>query len=205
MAQVELPPLPYDYGALEPYIDRTTMEIHHDRHHATYVNNLNAALEKHPELANTSPEHLLRDLNHLPDEIRTAVRNHGGGTVNHTQFWDNMAPDGSGQPKGGLLKEIERIWRSFDAFQEAFTQAATSLFGSGWTWLVRQSDGRLTITQTANQDSPLSLGQVPLLGLDVWEHAYYLKFQNKRPEYIQAWWHVVNWEDVDHRLEQAIQ
>lgn len=201
MAKIELPPLPYDYDALEPYIDRATMEIHHDRHHATYVNNLNAALEKHPELANTSPEHLLQDLDQIPEEIRTTVRNHGGGTVNHTQFWHNMTPHGHGQPSGGLLKEIERIWRSFDSFQEAFTQAATSLFGSGWIWLVRQPDASLAITQTANQDSPLSLGQVPLLGLDVWEHAYYLKYQNKRPEYIQAWWHVVNWEDVDHRLE----
>jgi superoxide dismutase, Fe-Mn family len=198
----ELPPLPYGFDALEPYIDAQTMEIHHDRHHATYVNNLNAALEKHPELADRSVEDLLRDLNGVPEDIRTAVRNNGGGHANHTLFWQLMGPNAGGEPSGAIADLINGQFGGFDSFKQQFAQAGTTRFGSGWAWLV-SAGGEFKILSTANQDSPLMEGQVPVLGLDVWEHAYYLKYQNKRPDYIAAWWNVVNWSAVNERLKQA--
>jgi superoxide dismutase, Fe-Mn family len=198
----ELPPLPYGFDALEPYIDAQTMEIHHDRHHGTYVNNLNAALDKHPELADRSVEDLLRDLNGVPEDIRTAVRNNGGGHVNHTMFWEIMGPNAGGEPQGAIADVINGQFGGFDSFKQQFAQAGTTRFGSGWAWLV-SAGGELKILSTANQDSPLLEGQVPVLGLDVWEHAYYLKYQNKRPDYIAAWWNVVNWNAVNERLNQA--
>ena len=198
----ELPPLPYGFDALEPYIDAQTMEIHHDRHHATYVNNLNAALEKHPELADRSVEDLLRGIGEVPEDIRTAVRNNGGGHVNHTMFWEIMGPNAGGEPQGAIGDLISRQFGGFDAFKQQFSQAGTTRFGSGWAWLV-SAGGEFKILSTANQDSPFMDGQYPVLGLDVWEHAYYLKYQNKRPDYIAAWWNVVNWNAVNERLERA--
>jgi superoxide dismutase, Fe-Mn family len=198
----ELPPLPYGFDALEPYIDAQTMEIHHDRHHATYVNNLNAAIEKHPELADRSVEDLLRDLNAVPEDIRTAVRNNGGGHANHTLFWEIMGPNAGGEPQGAIAEVINGQFGGFDSFKQQFAQAGTTRFGSGWAWLV-SAGGELKILSTANQDSPLLEGQFPVMGLDVWEHAYYLKYQNKRPDYIAAWWNVVNWNAVNERLNQA--
>ncbi len=198
----ELPPLPYDYAALDPYIDEQTMRIHHDKHHGTYVTNLNAALENQPNLQGKSIEELLRDINSVPENIRTAVRNNGGGHANHTMFWEIMAPNAGGQPSGPLAEAINSSFGSFDAFKEQFTRAATTRFGSGWAWLLADG-GRLEIISTANQDSPLMEGRVPILGLDVWEHAYYLKYQNRRPEYINAWWNVVNWNAVNDRFNKA--
>jgi Fe-Mn family superoxide dismutase len=198
----ELPPLPYGFDALEPYIDAQTMEIHHDRHHGTYVNNLNAALEKHPELGERSAEDLLRGINEVPEDIRTAVRNNGGGHVNHSMFWQIMAPNAGGEPSGEVADLINGQFGGFDSFKQQFAQAGTTRFGSGWAWLVSQG-GEFKILSTANQDSPLMDGQFPVLGLDVWEHAYYLKYQNKRPDYIAAWWNVVNWNAVNERLKQA--
>jgi len=200
---IELPPLPYDYNALEPHIDAQTMQIHHDKHHAAYVNNLNAALEKHPELNGQSAEDLIRDLNSVPEDIRTAVRNNGGGHVNHTMFWQIMGPNGGGEPTGALADAINDSFGSFEAFKDQFQKAGVGRFGSGWVWLVRGNDGKLQITSTANQDNPLSEDLYPILGNDVWEHAYYLKYQNRRPDYLQAWWNVVNWEEVSRRFEQA--
>jgi Fe-Mn family superoxide dismutase len=200
---IELPPLPYDYNALEPHIDTQTMQIHHDKHHAAYVNNLNAALEKHPELNSQSAEDLIRDLNSVPEDIRTAVRNNGGGHVNHTMFWQIMGPNGGGEPTGALADAINDSFGSFEAFKDQFQKAGVGRFGSGWVWLVRGNDGKLQITSTANQDNPLSEGLYPVLGNDVWEHAYYLNYQNRRPDYLQAWWNVVNWEEVSRRFEQA--
>ena len=197
----ELPPLPYDYAALEPHIDAQTMQIHHDKHHAAYVNNLNAALEKYPELNSKSAEDLVRDLNSVPEDIRTAVRNNGGGHVNHTMFWQSMGPNGGGEPSGALAQAINDSFGSFEDFKKQFNDAGTKRFGSGWVWLVSSGDGKLTITSTANQDNPISEGQTPILGNDVWEHAYYLKYQNRRPDYLQAWWNVVNWEEVSKRYE----
>jgi Fe-Mn family superoxide dismutase len=194
----ELPPLPYAADALEPYIDAQTMTLHHDKHHQAYVNGLNAALEKHPELADKSLEELLRDLNAVPEDIRTAVRNHGGGTWNHTMFWEIMGPNAGGQPGGELGQAIDSAFGSFDAFKSELEKAATTRFGSGWAWLVRNGDG-LSVVSTANQDNPLSDGLTPVMGIDVWEHAYYLKYQNRRPEYISNWWNVVNWEAVAAR------
>lgn len=199
----ELPPLPYDYAALEPHIDAQTMQLHHDKHHATYVNNLNTALEKYPDLQSKSPEELIQDLNSVPEDIRTAVRNNGGGHVNHTMFWNIMGPDGGGQPTGAIAEAINQSFGSFDQFKQQFNDAGTKRFGSGWVWLVRSSDGNLQITSTANQDNPLSEGQFPILGNDVWEHAYYLKYQNKRADYLQAWWNTINWEEVNRRFQQA--
>lgn len=199
----QVPPLPYAYNALEPHIDEQTMIIHHDRHHATYVNNLNAALEGHTDLASKSIEDLLKSLNDVPESIRTAVRNNGGGHANHTLFWEVLSPNGGGQPTGAVADAINQTFGSFDKFKEEFTKAAAGRFGSGWAWLVVDNAGNLKITSTPNQDSPLSEGQTPILGLDVWEHAYYLKYQNKRPEYIAAFWNVVNWEEVNKRFTVA--
>ena len=196
----ELPPLPYAYNALEPHIDETTMRIHHDKHHGAYVTNLNAALEKHPSLQGKPAEDLLRSITAVPEEIRTAVRNNGGGHVNHTMFWEIMAPGGAAQPGGRLLDAITGAFGSVDAFKEQFGKAAMGRFGSGWAWLVQAGDGRLSIESTANQDSPLMDGKWPVFGLDVWEHAYYLKYQNRRADYIGAWWSVLNWTEVGKRL-----
>ena len=194
----ELPKLPYAVDALEPYIDAQTMSIHHDKHHQAYVTNLNAAIEKHPELASKSLEALLSDLNAIPEDIRTAVRNHGGGTWNHNMFWEIMGPKMGGMPDAELTKAIEGAFGSFDAFKAEFEKAATTRFGSGWAWLVKKGDG-LAVVSTANQDTPISDGMAPILGIDVWEHAYYLKYQNRRPEYISNWWNVVNWDAVAQR------
>ncbi|MDQ3328955.1 MAG: superoxide dismutase [Chloroflexota bacterium] len=199
----ELPPLPYDYAALEPHIDAETMTLHHDKHHNTYVTNLNTAIEKHPELGSTSPEDLIRDLSSVSEDIRTAVRNNGGGHVNHTMYWTIMGPNGGGEPTGAVADAISQTFGSFDTFKEQFNAAGAARFGSGWVWLVRDTAGTLAITSTANQDNPLSDGQYPILGNDVWEHAYYLKYQNRRPEYLGAWWNVVNWDEVNNRLQQA--
>lgn len=195
----ELPKLPYAYDALEPYIDARTMEIHHTKHHNTYITKLNEALEKHPELGNRSLEELLGDLNGIPEDIRGAVRNHGGGTWNHNMFWEIMGPGAGGMPTGNLAAALESNFGSFDAFKSEFEKAATLLFGSGWSWLVKRGGG-LAVVTTANQDNPLSQGMSPVMGLDVWEHAYYLKYQNRRPEYISNWWNVVNWEAVAERF-----
>jgi Fe-Mn family superoxide dismutase len=196
----ELPQLPYAYDALEPYIDTMTMQIHHDKHHAAYVSNLNGAIEKHPELSGKSVEDLLRNLSAVPEDIRTAVRNHGGGAWNHTLFWSSMGPKAGGEPKGGAADAIKAAFGSFDAFRADFEKAANGRFGSGWAWLVKKSDGGLQIVSTANQDNPVSDGLAPILGLDVWEHAYYLKYQNRRAEYVSAWWNVVNWNEVAKRF-----
>lgn len=192
----ELPPLPYGYDALEPYIDSQTMQIHHDKHHQTYVDKLNTALEKYPDLQSKSVEELLKDLDSIPEEIRPAVRNHGGGHSNHSLFWKLMRKDGGGEPGGELGGELEKEFGSFEEFKKKFSEVAVTVFGSGWAWLVRDSAGKLLIVKTPNQDSPVSQGQTPLLGLDVWEHAYYLKYQNRRSEYIEAWWNVVSWDEV---------
>ncbi|ADU50303.1 Manganese/iron superoxide dismutase [Thermaerobacter marianensis DSM 12885] len=199
----QLPPLPYDYNALEPHIDEQTMRIHHDRHHATYVNNVNAALEKYPALQNKPIEELLRQIDQVPEDIRTAVRNNGGGHANHSLFWEIMSPRGGGQPSGALAEAINRSFGSFDAFKDQFTKTATTHFGSGWAWLVVDEKGELQVYSLPNQDSPYMKGHTPILGLDVWEHAYYLKYQNKRPDYIAAWWNVVNWDEVARRYQQA--
>ena len=194
----ELPKLGYAYDALEPHIDARTMEIHHSKHHNTFVTNLNGAVEKTPELAGKSLETLLSDLNAVPEGVRMVVRNHGGGTFNHNLFWEIMGPNAGGAPKGELAKAIDASFTSFDAFKAEFEKAATTRFGSGWAWLVKKGSG-LAVVSTANQDSPLSEGLSPILGIDVWEHAYYLKYQNRRPEYITAFWNVINWDAVASR------
>lgn len=196
----ELPKLPYAVDALEPYIDAQTMTLHHDKHHQTYVTNLNGAIEKHPELASKSLEDLLMDLNSVPEDIRTVVRNHGGGTWNHSMFWEIMGPNAGGAPKGDLAKAIDAAFGSFDAFKADFEKAANGRFGSGWAWLVKKGDG-VAIVSTANQDNPMSDGSTPVLGIDVWEHAYYLKYQNRRAEYVTNWWNVVNWDAVAARYK----
>ncbi|MCT1403574.1 superoxide dismutase [Paenibacillus sp. p3-SID867] len=198
----QLPALPYANDALEPHIDAQTMEIHHDRHHNTYVTNLNAALENAPELQGKSLEDLIANLDAVPESIRTAVRNNGGGHANHSLFWEVIGPNGGGQPTGALADAINSELGGFDKFKEDFAKAATTRFGSGWAWLIVK-DGKLAVTSTPNQDSPIMEGQTPLLGLDVWEHAYYLKYQNKRPDYISAFWNVVNWEEVGKRYDNA--
>ncbi|MFM5315102.1 superoxide dismutase [Aeromonas veronii] len=198
-----LPALNYAYDALEPHIDALTMEIHHSRHHQTYINNLNAALETAPELAALPVEELLRRFDTLPATLQGAVRNHGGGHANHSLFWLVMSPQGGGEPDGELALAIERELGGFDAFKQAFTQAALSRFGSGWAWLVVDKAGRLQVESSANQDSPLMYGHTPILGLDVWEHAYYLKYQNKRPDYIAAFYQVVDWAEVARRYQAA--
>jgi Fe-Mn family superoxide dismutase len=197
----ELPPLPYAYEALEPFIDTTTMQIHHDKHHAAYVTNLNGAMEKHPELAGKSLETLLKDLNAVPEDIRTVVRNHGGGTWNHTMFWEIMAPKAGGEPSGALATAISSAFGNFANFKTEFEKGATGRFGSGWAWLVKKTDGGLAVVSTANQDNPMSDGLLPLMGLDVWEHAYYLKYQNRRAEYVSNWWNVVHWAEVQRRFK----
>ncbi|PZD72806.1 Superoxide dismutase [Mn] 2 [Acaryochloris thomasi RCC1774] len=199
-----LPPLPYAYDALSAYVDEQTMMIHHDKHHAGYVKNLNDAIAKHPDLKGKSVEALLQDLDNIPEDIRVTVRNNGGGHANHTMFWETMTPDSKGQPTGKLAKAINSSFGSFDAFKEAFNTAGTKQFGSGWAWLVLTPDNKLEVTSTANQDSPLLDGNTPIMGNDVWEHAYYLKYQNKRGDYLNAWWNVVNWDQVGQRYEQAL-
>jgi superoxide dismutase, Fe-Mn family len=198
----ELPALTYDCAALEPYIDAQTMKIHHDLHHGAYVKNLNAALEKHAALAGKSAEDLVRDLAGVPEDIRTAVRNNGGGHVNHTMFWSIMKPQGGGAPSGKLADAIKSTFGDLKTFQEKFNDAGVKQFGSGWAWLVSKG-GALSITSTPNQDNPLTQGLYPVMGNDVWEHAYYLKYQNRRAEYLGAWWNVVNWDAVSKRYEQS--
>lgn len=194
-----LPSLPYDFNALEPHIDARTMEIHHGKHHQAYVNNLNAAIEKHPELAGKSLEDLLKDLNAVPEDIRTAVRNNGGGHFNHSLFWEVMSPNGGGEPTGALADAINKAFGDFATFKEKFAAAAAGQFGSGWAWLIKEGDG-VAIAATPNQDNPISNGKTAILGVDVWEHAYYLNYQNRRPDYVGAWWNVVNWEEVAKRF-----
>jgi Fe-Mn family superoxide dismutase len=202
MAKFELPELPYAYDALEPSIDKETMNIHHTKHHNTYVTKLNDALEGQADLQNKFVEEIISNLDAVPENIRTAVRNNGGGHANHSLFWKVLSPNGGGEPTGELAEKINEKFGSFDKFKEEFGNAATGRFGSGWAWLVL-NNGELEITSTPNQDSPLMEGQTPLLGLDVWEHAYYLKYQNKRPEYISAFWNVVNWDQVAKNYEEA--
>lgn len=202
MAKFELPNLPYAYDALEPTIDTDTMNIHHTKHHNTYVTNLNAALEGHADLQNKSIEELISDLDAIPEDIRTAVRNNGGGHANHSLFWKILSPNGGGKPSGELADKINDKFGSFESFQEQFEQAAATRFGSGWAWLV-VNNGELEVMSTPNQDSPLMEGKTPILGLDVWEHAYYLKYQNRRPEYAKAFWDKVNWDEVANNYEAA--
>ena len=198
----EVPALPYSFDALEPHIDARTMEIHHDKHHAAYVTNLNKALEGHADLQKKSVEDLLRDIKNVPEDIRTAVQNNGGGHANHTLFWTIMSADGGGEPDGELADAIVDAFKSFSAFKEQLSDAAVKRFGSGWSWLSVGKDG-LKVHSTPNQDSPLMEGRTPILGVDVWEHAYYLKYQNRRPDYVGAWWNVVNWEEVGRRYAKA--
>ncbi len=199
----EVPPLPYAYEALEPHIDAETMHLHHDKHHQAYVTNLNMAVDKHPELAGKSAEDLLKKLSAVPEDIRMAVRNNGGGHVNHSMFWEIMGPGGGGPPTGALADAITSAFGSFDAFKTQFNDAGVKRFGSGWAWLVKAIDGKLAIVSTANQDNPMSDGQYPILGNDVWEHSYYLKYQNRRPEYLAAWWNTVNWAKISERFEAS--
>ena len=199
----ELPPLPYAEDALEPHIDARTMRIHHDKHHAAYTNNLNAALEGHGDLAGKSIEALLGDLNALPEAIRTTVRNNGGGFANHNLFWEIMGPDAGGEPTGELGAAINNTFGGFAAFKEQFSKAAATRFGSGWAWLYVDGGGKLAVGSTPNQDTPLMEGNTPILGLDVWEHAYYLTYQNRRPDYVTAWWNVVNWDAVAAKYAAA--
>jgi Fe-Mn family superoxide dismutase len=200
-----LPDLPYDYNALEPHIDARTMEIHHTNHHQAYVNNAHAALKGHAELEQLSVEDLLRQIDRVPEDIRTALRNNAGGHANHSLFWQIMSPNGGGEPTGALADAIRKSFGDFNSFKEKFSNAGKGRFGSGWAWLVVDKDGNLKIVDTANQDSPYMSGETPILGLDVWEHAYYLKYQNKRPDYVEAWWNIVDWDEVGRRYEQATQ
>jgi Fe-Mn family superoxide dismutase len=207
VAGYELPPLPYDYDALEPHIDEQTMRLHHDKHHNTYVSNLNSALEKHPDADKGSIEETLAAINEVPEDIRRAVRNNGGGHANHTMFWEIMAPSGQGggEPTGELAQAIDRDFGSFDNFKEQWAAEAApgSVFGSGWVWLIAAPDGSLSIECTPNQNSPYMEGKTPVIGLDLWEHSYYLKYQNRRPEYVNAWWNVVNWQEAERRYQAA--
>ncbi|MFC4356134.1 superoxide dismutase [Chryseomicrobium palamuruense] len=198
----ELPKLPYEYDALEPHIDKETMNIHHTKHHNTYITNVNNALEGHADLSSKSVEELIANLDAVPEDIRTAVRNNGGGHANHSLFWEILSPNGGGQPTGELAEAIDSKFGSFDAFKEEFAKAATTRFGSGWAWL-SVSNGELEVSSTPNQDSPIMEGKTPLLGLDVWEHAYYLNYQNRRPDYISSFWNVVNWDEVSQRYASA--
>ena len=203
MAEFSLPPLPYDKAALEPHIDAQTMEIHHDKHHQAYVTGLNTALKDQPDLQNKSVEELLRDINNVPEAIRTPVRNHGGGHANHTLFWEILTPGGSQAPTGALAEAINSTFGGLDGLKEKMNDAGTKRFGSGWAWLVVDGGGNLQVISTANQESPLMEGQTPILGIDVWEHAYYLKYQNRRPEYLGAIWNVINWDKVGERYNAA--
>ena len=197
-----LPALPYPTDALEPHIDKMTMEIHHGKHHQAYVTNLNAALDKHPELQSKSVEDLLKSINTVPEDIRTAVRNNGGGHANHSMFWQIMGPNGGGQPTGAIADAINAAFGGFDKFKEEVKKAGVGRFGSGWAWVI-DNGGKLVVESSANQDSPLMEGKKPVFGIDVWEHAYYLKYQNRRPDYIDAWWNVVNWDKVAERYAAA--
>jgi len=199
----EVPPLPYAYNALEPHIDEQTMHLHHDKHHQAYVDNLNKALEKHADWQKKSVDEILRNINSIPEDVRTAVRNNGGGHYNHSMFWKIMKPQGGGNPTGKIADVIKELG-GLAAFQEKFNDAGVKRFGSGWAWLIRTKAGKFEITSTANQDSPLMDGNFPILGNDVWEHAYYLKYQNKRADYLKAWWNVVNWDEVNKRLDEAL-
>lgn len=200
----ELPQLKYDYNALEPYVDGLTMTIHHTKHHQTYINNLNAALEKYPEFADKDVKELLTNLDALPEDIKQAVINNGGGHYNHSLFWDMMTPNASGKPSANLEEAINKKFGSFENFKDVFAKAAATRFGSGWAWLVVTIQGELEVMSTPNQNNPISEGLIPVLGLDVWEHAYYLKYQNKRPEYVTSWWNVVNWDEVNRLYNEAI-
>lgn len=202
MSTHQLPDLPYAPNALEPHIDEQTMNIHHDKHHNTYVTKLNSALENHSDLQNKSVNELISDLNAVPEDIRTAVRNNGGGHSNHSIFWKLLSPNGGGEPKGEVADAIKSKWGSFDKFKEEFGATAVGRFGSGWAWLVL-NNGELELMDTLNQDSPVMEGKTPLLGLDVWEHAYYLKYQNRRPDYVAAFWNVVNWDEVEKNYQEA--
>jgi superoxide dismutase, Fe-Mn family len=199
----EVPPLPYAYNALEPHIDEQTMHFHHDKHHAAYVAKLNGAVEKYPDLQKKSAEDLIRNLSALPEDIRGVVRNNGGGHVNHSMFWQIMAPKAGGAPSGAIADVITKTFGSFDAFKEKFEAAGVNQFGSGWAWLVRTKSGEFQIKSSANQDNPMMNAEFPVMGNDVWEHAYYLKYQNRRPDYMKAWWNVVNWAEINKRLAQA--
>jgi Fe-Mn family superoxide dismutase len=196
----QLPALPYDFSALEPHIDAQTMQIHHGKHHAAYVNNLNAAIEKHPELAGKSAEDLIKHLSTVPEDIRGAVRNNGGGHVNHAMFWQIMGAHKGGAPTGHIAEAITSTFGSFDALKDQMNKGGAARFGSGWVWLV-ESGGKLSVESTANQDNPMSEGKRPIFGIDVWEHAYYLQYQNRRPDYLAAWWNVINWDEVNKRLK----
>lgn len=198
-----LPALPYDFNALEPYIDAETMQIHHDKHHQAYVDKLNAALEKHPELANESLESLLSDLTKVPEDIRMAIRNHGGGHFNHSFFWKTLKINEGGKPSGDLAQAIDQDFESFDNFKKSFTEIASTQFGSGWTWLSLDTAGKLSIQSTPLQDNPIMTGKKAIFGLDVWEHAYYLKYQNRRPEYVAAFWNIINWEEVEKNFQNT--
>lgn len=199
----EMLPLPYAYDALEPWIDAKTVEVHYSKHHATYLNNLNAALEKHPELGNLSIEKILSDLNQIPEDIRTVVRNNGGGYYNHNIYWAIMGPKLGGEPGNSLGQAIRTTFGSFASFKEQIEKAGLGRFGSGWAWLSKKSDGSLVVHSTPNQDTPLAEGMVPVIGVDVWEHAYYLKYQNRRAEYLSNWWNLVNWEEAERRYQQG--
>jgi Fe-Mn family superoxide dismutase len=199
----ELPPLPYDYSALEPHIDAQTMQLHHDKHHQAYVTNLNTALQGLSQFDGVSIEDLMRRINEVPENVRTAVRNNGGGHVNHSMFWQIMKPNGGGEPTGALADAINSTFGSFDQFKDTFNDNGAKRFGSGWTWLVVDQSGKLQALSSANQDSPFMDGLYPVMGNDVWEHAYYLKYQNRRPDYLSAWWNVVNWDEVAKRFQQA--
>ena len=200
MEKYTLPDLPYAYDDLEPHISKEIMMLHHDKHHAAYVNNLNTAIEKHPELFEKTPEELLMNLNDIPEDIRTAVRNNGGGHVNHSMFWQIMAPNAGGEPSGELAEEIVKTFGSFADFQEKFNDAGVKRFGSGWVWLIKNKMGGLEITSTANQDSPISDGNTAIMLNDVWEHAYYLQYKNVRADYLKAWWNLINWPEVEKRF-----
>ena len=198
----EVPPLPYDYNALEPYIDTQTMQLHHDKHHAAYVNNLNNAVNN-TDFASKHVDDILRNINDVPQNVHAAVQNNAGGHSNHSMFWAIMKPNGAGEPTGALASAIQQAFGSFDQFKAAFNDAGVKRFGSGWTWLVLDQSGKLSVISTANQDSPLMNGQYPVMGNDVWEHAYYLKYQNRRPDYLAAWWNVVNWDEIARRYQQG--
>jgi Fe-Mn family superoxide dismutase len=199
----ELPPLPYDYNALEPHIDAQTMQLHHDKHHQAYVTNLNNALQGLSQFDSMPIEQLVRNINQVPENVRTAVRNNGGGHANHSMFWQIMKPNGGGEPTGAIASAISSTFGSFDTFKQQFNDAGVKRFGSGWAWLVMDQNGNLSVTSTANQDSPSMDGLYPVMGNDVWEHAYYLKYQNRRPDYLAAWWNVVNWDEINKRFAQA--